>query len=322
VLLRRLSVGITSIAVLFASACSDPGTTTTSDTASSSTAPISRTATTTAPATTTTGRGIAARRPFESTNVERTYHRTAADGTDRTLVTEVWLPAGPGPFPLIAFAHGNDGHPRKFHQLFAAWASAGYAVVAPRFPVSADDADRDLAASVADGPEQNLDLEFVTAQAIAEFGAPDDGATGIDGTRLAVAGLSLGGGTALQSSYSDCCPGLRPRLVIAFSPVPYQTDQDASAAPLLLMHGTSDLMLPYAGSRDYFDAAKNRRWFVTMPGASHSDPYEDSPSPQDDLVRTVTVDFLDQFLLGDDTGVSRAESDIAASGLATIESAG
>lgn len=271
---------------------------------------------------TTTTVPLASRRPFEVTRVERTYTRTAADGSARELLTEVWVPGGAGPFPLVAFAHGNDGHPRKFHELFDAWTAAGYAVVAPRFPVSADDANRDLAASVADGPQQTLDLEFVTAQVLAEAAAPGELGGRIDPDVVAVAGLSLGGGTALQASYGDCCPGLRPRLVIAFSPVPYETTQGADAAPLLLMHGTKDFSLPYQGSRDYFDTAANRRWFVTMPEAGHAQPYEDTPSPQDALVRSVSIAFLDQFLSGDDAGAARAEAEIAASGLATVESAG
>lgn len=280
-------------------------------------------ATTTPPSTTTTTVAIAARRPFAPQHIDRVYERPGPDGAMRALATEVWVPDGDGPFPLIAFAHGNDGHPRKFHQLFEAWAAAGFAVVAPRFPVSADDANRDLAASVADGPEQNLDLEFVTEQVRAESARPDGELSGrIDPTDLAVAGLSLGGGTALQASYSDSCPALRPRIVIAFSPVPYETTQAATAPPLLLMHGTADRSLPYQGSVDYFASVPNRRWFVTMPDAGHADPYEDTPSAQDELVRKVSIDFLDAFLLDDADGIERGLADVAASGLATVETAG
>ena len=40
----------------------------------------------------------------------------------RLLPTDVYLPAGSGPFPFVAFAHGLNGHPRKFTQLLTAWA--------------------------------------------------------------------------------------------------------------------------------------------------------------------------------------------------------
>ena len=286
-------------------------------------APTSIAPASTATTTTTTTPSVVSRRPFTTGHSERTYQRTAADGSTRDLLTEVWLPVGNRPFPLVAFAHGMSGHPRKFHELFEAWAAAGYAVVAPRFPLSAADAGGSLADSVADAPQQALDLEFVTARVLAGSADPADPLHGhIDPDALAVAGLSLGGGTALLASYSGCCPGLTPSVVLAFSPVPFATDQAPDAAPLFLMHGQKDTTLPYSGSRDYFDTAKNRRWLVTMPDAGHAAPYEDDPSAQDDLVQTVSIDVLDQFLLGDDDGVSRAESAVAASGLATIESAG
>src|SRR3954463_11081764 len=44
----------------------------------------------------------------------------------RTLVTEVYVPRGKGPFPLVMFAHGNAGNPGKLTQLLSAWARAGY----------------------------------------------------------------------------------------------------------------------------------------------------------------------------------------------------
>ncbi|MFN8050733.1 MAG: hypothetical protein U0Q22_04825 [Acidimicrobiales bacterium] len=275
--------------------------------------------------TTTALRSVIARRPFGVNHLDRVYRRTATDGTIRELRTEVWVPLGTGPFPVIAFAHGNDGNPNKFHQLFAAWATAGYVIVAPRFPVSADDAGRNLADSVADGPEQNLDLQFVVVQALADDRAEStkqDRPRTLDEDRLAIAGLSLGGGTALQTSYTDCCPAVRPRLVIAFSPVPYATHQAATAPPLLLVHGTADRSLPYQGSVDYFGTAANRRWFVTLDGASHADPYEDSPSPYDRLVRDVSLGFLDQFLLGAGGGVTAATEAVTVSGLGSIQSAG
>src|SRR6188768_1585585 len=57
----------------------------------------------------------------------------------RELVTEVYVPAGTGPFPFIAFSHGLAGHPRKFTELFEVWAEAGYAIAAPAFPLSNDE---------------------------------------------------------------------------------------------------------------------------------------------------------------------------------------
>src|SRR5918996_5415002 len=56
----------------------------------------------------------------------------------RTLVTEIRYPQADGPFPLIVLAHGQTGHPDKFSQLMAAWASSGYVVAAPLFPLTSN----------------------------------------------------------------------------------------------------------------------------------------------------------------------------------------
>jgi len=314
---RAVGAAVATTLLLTAAACGDdpPRDASTASTSAAVTVPATTTTTTTEP--------VQGRRPFETRPLERTYQRTAGDGSVRDLQTEVWVPAGDGPFPLVAFAHGNGGHPRKFRELFAAWTAAGFAVVAPRFPVSADDARSSLAASVADVPQQDLDLQFVVEQVRAESDDPGSEIAGaVDPDVLALAGLSLGGGTVLQTAYGDCCASLRPRVVVAFSPVPFGTDQGADAAPLVLVHGTDDLTLPYRGSRDLMDRAANRRWFVTLQGAGHADPYEDIPGAHDQLVRDVSIDVFDQFLLGDPAGMQRATDAVTTSGLGTVEAAG
>ena len=75
------------------------------------------------------------------TFVDRSRRRTTRPGPQRrlrTLVTEVYIPRGKGPFPLVVFAHGNAGNPGKLTQLLSAWARAGYVVVAPTFPLTND----------------------------------------------------------------------------------------------------------------------------------------------------------------------------------------
>lgn len=48
----------------------------------------------------------------------------------RALPTQLHLRAGEPPWPLVVFAHGWIGHPRKYTRLFGRWADAGNAVVA------------------------------------------------------------------------------------------------------------------------------------------------------------------------------------------------
>src|SRR5215211_2295914 len=56
----------------------------------------------------------------------------------RTLVTVIRYPQSDGPFPLIVLAHGQTGHPNKFKQLTTAWASAGFVVAGPLFPLTSN----------------------------------------------------------------------------------------------------------------------------------------------------------------------------------------
>lgn len=61
-----------------------------------------------------------------------------AGGEAASEVTDGAPPASAeSPFPLIAFSHGNGvPTPARYDLLFRSWASSGYAVAAPRFPLS------------------------------------------------------------------------------------------------------------------------------------------------------------------------------------------
>ena len=52
----------------------------------------------------------------------------------RSLPTDIYVPGGKGPFPVIVHSHGNNGASRKFTQLLGERAKAGYIVVAAELP--------------------------------------------------------------------------------------------------------------------------------------------------------------------------------------------
>ena len=319
----RVGASTAFVVVVIASVTTACGPTSTEATPGSSATATTATARATATATTTTqppALRISSGRPYATHTAEVAAQRTADDGSARSLLTTVWSPNGDGPFPVIAFAHGNAGHPRKFSRLFAAWSEAGYVVVAPRFPVSADDADRDLPAALRDAPQQPTDLAFVLGLAIAGDLTPELPAGRIDPKRIAVAGLSLGGGTALALAFGDCCPTLKPSVVIAMSPLRFPAVIPDGRVPLVLIHGDADGTLPYADSVALDAAASGRRWFITLTGASHSPPYEDSTSAHDGLIPSITVAFLDALVLDDATALERAVDHIETSGIATVAS--
>jgi dienelactone hydrolase len=244
-----------------------------------------------------------------------------APGSDqRELTTEVYVPAGAGPFPLIAFSHGWAGHPRKFTQLFQAWAEAGYAVAAPAFPVSNDQAPG--GASSDDVREQPADISFVLDQVLAAGADEDDPLYGaFDPDHVGAAGLSLGGVTTFGVAFGNCCRDDRitAAIVMDGAAVTFHDTLD-SGLPLMVMHGDEDYLVPYEAATVAYGEAVAPKWFVTIHEAIHFEPYEDTPDPADDLVRATTIAFWDRYLGGDDAAEQRIVDAVTPDTLATLES--
>jgi predicted dienelactone hydrolase len=244
-----------------------------------------------------------------------------APGSDeRELVTEVYVPAGTGPFPLIAFSHGWAGHPRKFTQLFQAWAEAGYAVVAPAFPVSNDQAPG--GASSDDVQEQPADISFVIDQVLAagaDEGDPLYGA--FDPDHIGAAGLSLGGVTTYGVAFSGCCRDDRiiAAVVMDGGAVSFDLELD-SGLPLMIMHGDEDYLVPYEAATVPYGMAVAPKWLVTIHEAIHFEPYEDTPDPADDVVRASTIAFWDRYLRDDESAEQRLVDAVTPATLAEVES--
>jgi dienelactone hydrolase len=211
----------------------------------------------------------------------------------RSLPTEIYMPEADGRRPLIVFAHGYHGAPRKFTQLFGAWAAAGYAVVAPEFPLTAtrpapfDHLD--------DYGNQPADMSFVLDRVLASPLAAK-----IDADRIGAAGLSLGGGTIYGLVYNPCCIDQRIKSAEIFDSFrfPFAKPFGKNAVPVLIMHIDSDAALPYAKAQQSFADSASPKFFTTFFGGLHPEPYEDEPSPHDGTAIKVSTDFWDLTLLG------------------------
>jgi predicted dienelactone hydrolase len=233
---------------------------------------------------------------------------------ERHLVTEVWLPAGEAPYPLVAFSHGLAGHPRKFTHLFRAWAEAGYAVAAPAFPLSNDEVPGEP--TFTDLANQPGDISFVIDRVLEEV-------DGLDADHIAVAGLSLGGATTYGVAFNDCCRDERPvaAMVLDGARLAVGGEFDlASGLPLLIMHADQDYALPYADATDAYGDAVAPKWLVTLHEFAHAEPYENTPNPADDLVEAVTIAFLDRWLKDDESAEDRLTEAVTPATLATLQS--
>jgi dienelactone hydrolase len=239
----------------------------------------------------------------------------------RHLVTDVYVPAGTGPFPFIAFSHGLSGHPRKFTQLLGAWAEAGYAVAAPAFPLSNDEVPGEP--TFADLASQPGDISFVIDELLARSADAEDPLYGtIDTERIGVAGLSLGGATTYGVAFNDCCLDDRPvaAMILDGARLAVGGDFDmTSGLPLMIMHADEDFALPYQDAADAYAEAVPPKYLVTLHEYAHASPYENDPDPADELVTATTIAFWDRYLRDDESAEQRLADAVTPSSLATLE---
>jgi dienelactone hydrolase len=285
--------------------------------------------TTSEPATTTT---VAAppTRPFAVEQWTETFvdpSRPTEEGAEtpalpeRTLETAVYLPDTGGAAPLIVFAHGLNGHPDKFTELLSAWAEAGYVVAAPAFPTT-NNAVPGGGRNYPTATGQPADVSFVIDEMVRADAETDSRLFDrIDIDRIAVTGMSLGGATAYGAVFSTCCRDARVRSAAVFAgallPLAGDVDLDGHV-PLLIVHGEDDPALVLSSAEDAFATSEPPTWFVTLLGGGHSEPFENTASPYDELVVELTVAWWDATLGGDGAAFSRLEEVAGSDPLATL----
>lgn len=239
----------------------------------------------------------------------------------RLLPTEIRYPAGvTGPLPLVVVAHGLDGDPSSLGPLLDAWARAGYVVAAPTFPTTSKDSDGVSFASEA--VDQAGDMSFVISQMLARSRPPATGPLRglIDGRRIGVAGMSLGGLSVYGMVSNTCCRDTRVTAAILMAAVRRQFPNESyekNEVPVLLVQGDADP--GYHNSLDAYPELAPPKWFITLHGSAHSPPFEVPPGPEAPLVYATTTWFWDRYLKQDATATHRITDAVRAShGQATL----
>jgi dienelactone hydrolase len=226
----------------------------------------------------------------------------------RTLVTTVWYPAEGTPgspdqpnapayddrrFPLLVFAHGFTATGPAYGGLLRRIASSGYVVAAPTFPLSNGQAPG--GPRIADYVHQPADVSFVIDELL-RLEADDDSFYDdlIRRKRIAAAGHSLGGVTTI-GLLNPCCRDPRIDAYIPMSGIeapigePYDYRRKA---PILLVHGTHDDIVPFAGSLSVFAEARRPKYLLSLLNGGHV-PFG---PPYGDVVITSVLHFLDRYL--------------------------
>ncbi len=180
----------------------------------------------------------------------------------RKFLTSISRPAGAGPFPVVIVLHGAGGLSNDQLAFAPDLASAGFLVVAGCWqssPPSSPDG-----AACAEAPAQAEWVADPAANPVRELVALVKALPDARADRVGLYGLSFGGyaalwsastGAGVQAVVADaagCGPPFTPVMPSALKVVA------GLSAPLLLMHGTLDPVIPVAESRNYERAARAR----------------------------------------------------------------
>ncbi|HMD51811.1 MAG TPA: hypothetical protein VKG62_03790 [Solirubrobacteraceae bacterium] len=241
----------------------------------------------------------------------------------RTLLTYVRYPAvaapgridvpnatpatASGPYPLVVFGHGFAVTPKIYASLLQRWASAGYVVAAPVFPLGSEGAPG--GPDEADVVNQPEDMRFVISRLLA-LNRPGAGSLAglIDPSQIAVAGQSDGAETALAVAYSRRFHDPRIDAAMVFSGAEMSGIGGYSfprgSPPLLAVQGTADTSNEPRYTYAYFQAAQRPKFLLRLLGAGHLPPYT-YQQPQLGIVEAASVAFLDRYLKREPSALHR-----------------
>ncbi len=247
----------------------------------------------------------------------------------RTLVTSVFYPtatsvyrptgSGPlvvvgaapdrahAPYPLIVFAHGLGATPGDYRELLSSWASAGFVVAAPLFPLSSGETP--------DGPDggdvvnQPADISYVIGSVVQASAGPSGPLSGlVDPQEIGAAGHSNGAITTLGLIANTCCQDSRVKAAIVMAGTtegfPSGQYDFSHTPPLLLVHGTADELVPYRSGVLVFNEARGPKGLLTIRGGSHGAAAGLSPASSATVV-SETIEFFDAYLRHQAAAVKR-----------------
>ena len=230
--------------------------------------------------------------------------------TERHLTTDVWTPAGPGPYPLVVFAPGYDKGPSDFTRFCSTLASSGYVVAAPSFPL--EDPAQGFDLDRGDLPDEAGDVSFVITSLEGQHGP-----TALAPGKVAVVGHSDGADVALLVAYGPGTADPRVTAVVAVAPDPMAADTAPSSVPLLLVQGTMDSIVPYTASQTVFGQVDAPVTYLSLVGADHLPPIIGG-TPWTPVLDAAVAEFLDATVADRGPGPGALAGELSGSPLVTL----
>lgn len=228
----------------------------------------------------------------------------------RTLETVVFMPEGNAKFPLLVFSHGLSATPQTYAELIETVAASGFAVVAPAFPLTNGNAP--AGPDPVDTQQQPGDVSFLidtVAEAVAKREAPFGDR--VDMTNVGTFGHSNGGITTLGVIANSCCrdPRIDAAVSLSSTAAPYNngTYDFGTSAPLMLVHGTSDALIPFDESVRVFNEVAAAKGLLRLNDVDHGSFLRPSGHGFATTSSTI-IDFFRTHLRGDREAEQRLRS--------------
>ena len=204
-------------------------------------------------------------------------YRDYPGAASRTLVSDVWYPAGPEeesapPYPLIVFSHGLSAFRNQSDYLTEHLASHGYVVVSADYPLTGLSAPSGL--HVYDVLNQPGDISFLIDTLTSLSQDPASTLFGlVDGENVGAIGHSYGGLTTVLVSHAPDLRDTRIKASLPLSPFDCLLDEDffaESEVPILFMGGNIDLITMFESNlRKPFNFANSPKYLVEINGGIH-----------------------------------------------------
>ncbi len=211
---------------------------------------------------------------FVDMSRESQAHGEFAGAARRTLEATVWHPADnrAGPYPLIVFSHGFSSTREGGAYLGEHLASHGYVVVSANFPLTNMNApDRPYVRDVVNQPG---DVSFLIDSLLAQSGDSGHMLGGmVDGERIGVTGISLGGMTTTLVAFHPTMGDERIGAALSIAGPTAQFTEvffESPPVPFLMLGGDIDALVPYASNAAPVLEKVPSGQLVTVTNASHT----------------------------------------------------